>query len=364
MTVLAQTQHLLEEGIRVGLHIGAQLYVARNRETLADLALGDAAPGVPMQTDTLTLWLSACKPVTAVAIAQQYEQGKLDLDARVARYIPNFAHDGKHTITVRHLLTHTAGFRTTRFEYPRDDWDTIIRKICDTPIERKWTPGEKAGYHIDTSWFILGELVQRLTDTPLSQYLRRHIFEPLGMRDSWIGMPPEQYDAYGDRLAQMPDTSKNPPEPLGWHEREWVTHTRPSGNGYGPMRELARFYEMLLSHGELDNARILQPETVDLFTARHRGNMFDHTFQHTVDWGLGFIINSNRHGPETIPYGYGRHASENTFGHSGSQSSAAFADPAHDLAVALLFNGTPGEKAHQQRVRATLTALYEDLDLI
>lgn len=361
--MLDQTQKLLEQGIAVGQHIGAQLYVSRNGEVIGDLALGEAQPGVTMTSDTLTLWLSSCKPITAVAIAQQRERGRVDLDAPVADHMPEFARGGKANITVRHVLTHTGGFRPSLFNYPEDDWDAIIDSICAMPLEPDWTPGSKAGYHVHTGWFILGEIVRRVSGEPLSAYLRRHIFEPMDMTDSWIGMDPERYDAYGQRIAVMPDTSKQPPRALGWHERDWVTHTRPGGNGYGPMRELGRFYEMLLAGGAWNGVRILQPDTVKLFTTRQREGMFDHTFQHTMDWGLGLIVDSKRHGVEAVPYGYGAHASDQTFGHSGWQSSTAFADPAHGLVVALAFNGAPGEKPHQRRIHAVLTALYEALGL-
>ena len=82
-----------------------------------------------------------------------------------------------------------------------------------------------------------------------------------------------------------------------------------------------------------------------------------------MDWGLGIIIDSNRYGDDTVPYGYGRSSSPRTFGHGGSQSSIAFADPDCRLVVAAVFNGMPGEAKHDARMRAVLAALYEDLGL-
>jgi hypothetical protein len=91
---------------------------------------------------------------------------------------------------------------------------------------------------------------------------------------------------------------------------------------------------MLLAKGSLDGAQILRPQTVEALVARHRVGLLDKTFDHIIDWGLGFIINSNQYGIDTLPYGYGPHASQRTFGHSGSQSSCAFADPENELVVA------------------------------
>jgi len=78
---------------------------------------------------------------------------------------------------------------------------------------------------------------------------------------------------------------------------------------------------------------------------------------------LGFLVDSNLYGAETVPYGYGPYASPRTFGHSGRQSSMAFADPEHELVVVAGVNGMPGERTHDERMRAFTAALYRDLGL-
>jgi CubicO group peptidase (beta-lactamase class C family) len=90
--------------------------------------------------------------------------------------------------------------------------------------------------------------------------------------------------------------------------------------------------------------------------------MYDHTFRQKIDWGLGVILNSSHYGPG-IPYQFGAYASAETFGHGGSQSSTGFCDPARGLVVGMVFNGCPGEAAHDRRLRGALRALYEDLGL-
>jgi CubicO group peptidase (beta-lactamase class C family) len=117
---------------------------------------------------------------------------------------------------------------------------------------------------------------------------------------------------------------------------------------------------MLLHRG---STQLISGRTIEAITARHRVGMYDHTFKHVIDWGLGFIINSNQYGAETVPYGFGRHASPGTFGHGGRQCCTGFADPEHDLAVAVIFHGSPGEEAHQTRMREVLSLLYESLGL-
>ena len=154
--VLPKTLSVIRQGIATGCHIGAQIYVSLNGEVVADFALGEAQPGVPMRADTIMLWLSATKPITAVAVAQLWEEGKLSLDDPVCRFIPEFGKRGKEEITIRQLLTHTAGFRTADKIPAELSWDESIERICQTPLGAGWVPGRKAGYHISSSWMILG----------------------------------------------------------------------------------------------------------------------------------------------------------------------------------------------------------------
>ena len=363
-SLIPTTLTLIEEGCRSGQHSGAQIYMAHQGKTIVDMAVGESHDGIMMCPDTLFHWLSSTKPIAAVAICQLWERGLLAMDDLVYHHIPEFGIRGKEGISIRHILTHTAGIRGVDVGGFRTPWDETIRRICAMPVEKNWKIGKKAGYHLASSWFILGELIRRLDGRPFNKYVRDEIFLPLEMFDSWIGMPQKEYDHYHHRIGRLYDTGKNEPELTDWHTAASCAWVAPGSHGKGPMRELGRFYEMLLNQGEWKQRRILSPQSIAALTARHRTGIFDHTFQHMIDWGLGFIINSNLYGAETVPYGYGLHSSNRCFGHSGRQSSTAFADPEHDLVVALAFNGTPGERAHNRRIRDVLTAIYEDLGLV
>src|ERR1043165_2293041 len=91
---------VLGEGLREGLHLGAQLYISHHGEVGADFALGESASGISMNPGTLMLWLSSGKPLTAAAIAQQFEKGNLDLNDAATRFIPEFGQQGKAAITI------------------------------------------------------------------------------------------------------------------------------------------------------------------------------------------------------------------------------------------------------------------------
>lgn len=354
---------VIDEGIVVGLHTGAQVYANLAGEVVADFGRGEARAGVSMTADTIMLWMSAGKPVTSAAIMQLVDRGLVALDDPIERVIPQFAANGKETYTLRHLLTHTVGLRWTDVTSADLSWDEIVAKLCAAKPERNWAPGERAGYHPSTTWFILAEVVQRLTGQQFPDYVRQEIFLPLGMNDSWSGIPINEYLAYGDRIGIIMHTDKQPPVPQRYESPEAASRCAPSGNTRGPMHDLGRFYQMLLGGGQLNGRRVLSEDAVRQMTQRQRVGMFDETFRHTMDWGLGLIIDSNQYGIDTVPYGYGRYSSADSFGHGGSQSSIAFADPQRQLAAAVVFNGMPGEGKHNLRMRAALAALHEDLGI-
>ncbi len=310
--------------------------VLQNGKTVLDDAIpANRGFGVPMKArDSINWWLSAVKPITAVAICQLWERGKLELDDRVSNFIPEFARGGKEDITVRHLLTHTGGFRGVSSNSSPEPWDQIIAAICASRIEPNWVPGKKAGYHIASSWFILGELVRRIDGRMIDRFAREEIFEPLGMDDCWIGVPAEKFAEYGDRMASTYSTEKHPPDPShapltpefasGAQTRgEWAAGRCISWRGFmrcfGTMaaftlsrysleraekrvREICNHFVRLPSHTRnphpsplpeyRERGQILSPQTVEAMTARHRTGMLDHTFKHVIDFGLGFLINS------------------------------------------------------------------------
>jgi CubicO group peptidase (beta-lactamase class C family) len=360
---LPRTTGILRRQVEAGIEIGAQVYVSICGRPVADFGVGESRPGLAMTPDTVMLWMSATKPLAAIALAQLWERNRLTLDDPIAKHVPEFAKHGKDTITLRHVLTHTAPIRWAETGWPAVPWNQIIAKVCAMRMERDWVPGKKAGYSSITSWFILGEVVRRLDGRDYAAYVRQEIFEPLEMNDSWVAMSPEVYRSYGTRLGIMQKTEGGEVSDAGLDTEAACTHARPAGSGHGPVRELGRFYETLLAGGAMGSRRILGPQTVEALTARHRASMVDLTFRHILDWGLGFQLNSNQYGVDTVPYGFGPFASYRTFGHNGHQSAAAFADPERRLVVAIVCNGMPGEPAHDKRMREIHASIYEELGL-
>jgi CubicO group peptidase (beta-lactamase class C family) len=350
---------VLVDGIERGLHPGAMLYASIEGEPVADLAVGEARAGTPMTPDSLVVWFSMTKPSVAVSIAQQWERGALELDDPVVRYVPEFGAHGKDAITLRHLLTHTAGIRTgdavSSSAPGMGYWDETVAGICAVEPEPDWVPGRRAGYHLTCGMTILAEIVRRVDGRRFETYVREEVFEPLGMDDCWVGMPADVVDGYGARIGTMHSTATGKQIPLGLFDTpDFLARCSPGGGGRGPLRQLGRLYEALLARGELDGRRVLTPQTVEAITARHRVGLYDETFHAVCDWGLGFAVDA---------YAMGRHASPRAFGHGGALSAISFADPEHGLVAVVQTNGMCGNDDHYLRLDAATTALYEDLGL-
>jgi len=176
-----------------GAEVGAALAVHVDGQLVVDLWGGhaDAARTRPWERDTIVNLYSVGKAVTAVCALRLVEAGRLDLDAPVARYWPEFAQAGKARVLVRHLLTHQAALPAVARPLPADawnQWEVMTGALAaQTPW---WEPGTGHGYHVNTQGFLVGEVVRRVTGTTLGTYLRESLAGPAGV-DFFLGVGAE-----------------------------------------------------------------------------------------------------------------------------------------------------------------------------
>lgn len=345
-----QLHALLQAQIDAGLHLGARLYISQSSKIIVDLSVGQATPNVPMTHQTRMLWMSAGKPILAVALMQQVERGNLSLDDLVARHIPEFGVKGKETILIRHLLNHTGGFRLAD-KVATDHWEQAIAEISAVPLEPNWNVGVTGGYHVSGSWMILGELIQRVDRRDISTYIEEEIFSVCGMENCSLGIT-ELDDSFSP-MSLTEDPLAPILHPL-YSDLNQLKQKRLGSNLIGPAHALGKFYEDLLS----PSSKLLKPPSLRLMTQRQRKGVVDKTFKHIIDFGFGFALNSAHYGTQPVPYGFGDYASVASFGHGGNQSSVAFADPEKQLVFVYITNGMPGEKAHQNRMRDVMNGYY------
>ena len=359
---LPRTEAVLERQRMAGLHPGASMVATLDAEPAGTASVGEARPGAPMGPATVVQWFSMTKVATALRVAMAWEAGALTLDDPVARHLPAFAAGGKADVTVRHLLTHTAGFRAADAGGSEARWDDEVARVCATPQEDGWRPGRDAGYSLRAGFLMLAEVVRRALGDPRpwERIVAEDVFAPLGMTGSHLVLDAAAHAAEAPRSAAYRTTPPASPESRPVHDDPaTAAMCGPGSSGRGPVEELPRLLEVLY----LGGGPLLSPAGAEAVTARHRTGLHDRTFRTVVDWGLGLIVDSKVHGRPLVPYGFGAAASPRTFGHGGSQSSGLLCDPEVGLVAAFACTGLCGDAPHSRRVHEAFTALYEDLNL-
>ena len=358
----------LDRQLRRGPRGGAAVCVYHRGEKVVDIWGGvkDAA-GTPWQADTMSVSFSTTKGVTSTVLHRLVDRGLLDYDDPVAKFWPEFAREGKAGVTVRHLLTHQAGLYAIRRMIDHAgrmrDWAYMTDVLArSAPV---LIPGTASAYHGITFGWLVGEVIQRVTDRPFAEVIQRELAQPLELDGLYIGAPAEAAARaaallvpdsgrrrMGDlagriRRAQRVISTLRVPIDLGriadalmpsgvehfeWAAPETLAASIPAANGLFTARALAKLYAALAAGGALDGVRVLSEATLARATAvQSRG--FDLVVPFPMHWRLGYHRAATTRG--TPP---------RAFGHYGFGGSGAWADPDRQLAMAMVLNsgiGTP-----------------------
>jgi CubicO group peptidase (beta-lactamase class C family) len=350
--------------------VGAAVCVYVDGRPVVDLwgGLADATTRREWESDTVTLVYSSTKGVSSVCANRLIEQGRLDPDATVAHYWPEFAANGKEAITVRQALSHQAGLPYIVGDFTLDEalaWEPIVNAIAaQAPI---WEPGTQHGYHMRTFGWIVGEIVRRVEGRTIGAYFHDEIAAPLGL-DFWIGLPPEieprvarlipPESDLGELLAKFgPDllltqVFSSPGGLFGYNEM-WNTRAMhacelPSSNGIGDARSLARLYASCI--GEVDGVRTLQESSVAAATVEQACGK-DAVLMAPSCFGIGFMLGSS----------FGAANRPSAFGHAGAGGSLAFADPEAGLGFGYVMNDLRFDAKGDPRSEELVKAVYRSL---
>ena len=384
MALQDDVQTILERGVSDGDVVGAVAQVVTGDGTLAAAAAGkrsadpDAGAGA-MTLDTVCWIASMTKAITGTAAMQLVEQGRLDLDAPASGVVPSLAEVGvlegfdddgqpqvrpaRSPITLRHLLTHTAGFgyefwteELLRYQQATGVPSVTTCELASLTAPALFDPGERWWYGTNIDY--AGLMVQEVSGQRLGDYLDEHVLGPLGMDSTDFRISEDMAARQSAMHARLPDGSLVaiefglPPEP----------EFQMGGGGlYGTVGDYCRFLQMILGRGSRNGARLLQPETVDQMAANSMGDVRVVALPAVIpdltneaeffpgiekSWGLTFQINE-----EPLPTG--RPAGGLMW--AGLANSFFWIDMANQVAGAYISQQLPFADARSYQ-------LYEDIE--
>ncbi|MGI5240432.1 serine hydrolase domain-containing protein [Dactylosporangium sp. CA-139066] len=349
-----QVQSVVDELVETGAERGLQVAVYHRGEPVVDAVAGVADPvtGRAVTPGTPFHVTSTAKGITAAVIHVLAERGELGYDTRIAELWPEFGAHGKDRATVRHALTHTLGVPGVPVETtPEDlcDWERMCAAIAGA--KPWWEPGTKQGYHPQTFGYVLGEVARRATGLSMSELLHEHIAGPLGLvgelyfavpaaeqprvarmeeADEAAALTPEGFAALAEQVPFfriVEGWTAAPPHAMptaAYCNRADVLAADIPAGGVTSARALARVYAALMDG--TGGVRLVSPGRLRDMTAPAVSG---------VDEVVGF--------PSTRSLGYslgfpGPLDSPTLFGMAGSGGTAAYADTATGLTVAVCKN--------------------------
>ena len=313
---------------------GAALVVGRGGRMLAPRLFGRQGPepdAGPLRDDAVFLLASITKPFTYLAALTLVEQGRLDLQAPVAEYVPEFAAHGKTATRVFHLFTHTSGLpdmlpqnvELRRRHAPLADY---VGHVCrDTPL--LFPSGTDYSYQ-SMGTLIVAEIVQRLAGLPLAAYLRRLLFDPLGLHSTRLGLD----DLDPARIARIDAPSDQAPE-WNWNSDYWRRLGAPWGGMLSSPVELAVLCQLMLNGGAFGDVRVVQPATIEWMTSNRFVDLPDlpKAVRKARGWGLGWQLNRPALFDPLCDLSGAR-----MYGHHGPTGTLAWIDPDRNAFFLLL----------------------------
>jgi CubicO group peptidase (beta-lactamase class C family) len=375
-----------ERNLRERGEVGACVCVMVDGRSVVDLWGGIAERHTrrPWQRDTLAVVWSCTKGAVALCANILIGRGRLDPDAPVARYWPEFAAAGREAVTVRMLLSHQAGLPALRQPLPRHglfDWEQMTARLAaEAPF---WEPGTRQGYHALTFGHLVGEVVRRSSGQDLADFFRAEVSGPLGL-DFHLGLSEKDES----RVAPSIRADPTPPGETPWrfltqlqndphsvqalivrntglaageyNTRAAHTAVLPSQGGIASARSLAGLYAPLALGGEQGGVHLFDGDTLRMMGAVHSASAVDAVLLVGLRFGLGFMKSSdNRRAPPGAQDSL--ILSETAFGHAGMGGSLGFADPAARLSFGYVMNKQGRGVLLNDRGQSLVDAVYRAL---
>ncbi|WP_016908684.1 serine hydrolase domain-containing protein [Streptomyces xiaopingdaonensis] len=325
--------------------LGAATAVYVGGRRVADLwgGVADEATGRAWRQDTPVPVFSCAKGAVSVCAHLLAQEGRLDLDAPVARYWPEFARHGKEAVTCRTVLGHRAGLPALDAVLTFEEiaaWSPVVRALEEQkPL---WEPGTAHEYHGHVFGFVIGEVVRRVTGSTPGAYFRRAVGEPFGLR-AWIGLPAEEQEARAllaeaegrpagpgpehllTRIVTMNGALAFPGlhEPHGWNDPELLGTELPGAGATASADGLAGLYAAAAT-GIGDRQRLLTPATLTDATGEVSSGEGWLGFDAGARWGSGFLLDSSFR-PLLGPRSFGNDGAGGQLGFGDDEFGVGFA---------------------------------------
>lgn len=352
---LADLLTRVRQEVDEGLLPACQVAIARNGRLAAFETFGDA------DNSNLFNVFSSTKAITSAAGWLLIQDGLLDVEAKVADLVPEFAANGKDAVTVEQLFTHTCGFPSAPFR-PTDWFDRDKRLARFASWRLNWEPGSRYEYHPTSSMWVIAEIIERLSEVFFAQFVRERIIDPLGLTNMFVGCPDTEHprikpvthvgepltDADWAKLGlSAPAETEVTPEALAaFNGTEMRRVPVPGGGGIMTAADLALFYQALLNDGRLgDGPQIWKPETLT-YALEVRHDLPDPLWGVPAHRALGVVIAGDK---QRNQRGFGHTNSEHAFGHGGAGGQVAWADPATGISFGYCTNGHDANPIRQAR---------------
>ncbi|MGK0336691.1 MAG: CubicO group peptidase (beta-lactamase class C family) [Candidatus Azotimanducaceae bacterium] len=302
-------KEVLAASIESGTDIGASFAAYIHGEKVVDIWAGhlDVEQSTPWQENTLINVYSTTKTMSFLCAMLLVEQGRLDFDANVSDYWPEFAQNGKENVKVWHLMNHAAGLSGTDAPLQGEDlydWAKVI-----AALEKQapwWEPGSATGYHALTQGYLIGEVVRRISGKSIGRFFADEIAGPL-QADFYIGVPEAEFpriadlippggdaalgqggdsDTIASRTFRYPATTALTSRTAGWRTAEI-----PAANGHGNARSVAKIHSALANMGESQGIRLFSEDLAkQVMDVRIEGT--DMALGVPMAFGLGFGVNT------------------------------------------------------------------------
>jgi len=353
---------VFEANFRERGDVGAACAIYVDGRKVVDVwgGIADKRSARPWAEDTAAVIFSCSKGILAICAYALVQDGRLDLEAPVSRYWPEFAKHGKEAITVRWLLSHRAGLPVLDRDLTRPEvlaWEPVIRAIeAQSPL---WAPGTAHSYHAMTYGWLVGEVIRRITGSLPGVFFRETLGDPLGLH-TWIGLPASARASVAWMEPPLPDEDtptvraivQHLAEPVAlrnldmggafgfpleagivaFNDPEIQAAEVPAANGISTARSLARLYAGCVS--EIDGPRILSRSSIDdAIRVLSSGRQLFGPPDSGQRWGTGFMLDS----PPARPL-----VGTRSFGHDGAGGQLGFADDEFGVGFAYLSNQMGG----------------------